>query len=72
MSKKNMPIYFKKWNNVFNNWEKWVYKSKSSKLSACLNYIYNTKGIDKIVVGVNKAKQLEEILNIKDAKNINT
>ena len=68
MSKKDMPIYFKKWNNVFNNWEKWVYKSKSSKLSACLNYIYNTKGIDKIVVGVNKAKQLEEILNSKMQK----
>jgi aryl-alcohol dehydrogenase-like predicted oxidoreductase len=68
MSKKDMPMYFKKWNNIFNNWEKWVYKSKFSKLSACLNYIYNTKGIDKIVIGVNNTEQLEEIFNLKMQK----
>ena len=61
-------MYFKKWENTFNIWEKWLNKSNFSKLSACLNYIYNTKGIDKIVIGVNKTKQLEEIFNIKMQK----
>lgn len=68
MSKKSIPMYFKKWENTFNIWEKWLNKSNFSKLSACLNYIYNTKGIDKIVIGVNKTKQLEEIFNIKMQK----
>ena len=68
MSKKNIPMYLKKWENTFNIWEKWLNKSNFSKLSACLNYIYNTKGIDKIVIGVNKTKQLEEIFNIKMQK----
>ena len=67
MSKKHTYV-FQKWENTFNIWEKWLNKSNFSKLSACLNYIYNTKGIDKIVIGVNKTKQLEEIFNIKCKK----
>ena len=68
MPQKKIPIYFNKWKNIFNNWEKWLVKSKFSKLSACLNCVYNTKGIDKIVIGVNETKQLEEIFNIKMKK----
>ena len=39
-------------------------KIKVSRFSACINYVLNFK-IDKILIGINDLKQLDEILKFK-------
>ena len=70
MSFKDIPKNFKKYRNLFLDWDYWLKKKKMSAIKACLNFVANTKDIDKIIVGINNLKQLKEILGIKLNKKI--
>ena len=60
----NLPKYFKTWKNLFIKWENWNFDNKKKKIETCLNFLNNQRYIDKLVIGVNNARQLEEIIKI--------
>jgi aryl-alcohol dehydrogenase-like predicted oxidoreductase len=60
------PAYFARWNTLWNNWEKWLQDTGLSPLQACVRYALRAPGIDKVVLGVDSAKQLSDILAAAD------
>ena len=70
MHSKSIPNYFEKWENLFSKWHIWLLKNKFEPLQSCLNFVFKTKGIDKIVIGVNDLNQLKQIFKIKTQKKI--
>ena len=60
---KHLSDYFSKWTNQFNRYQKTVKDSGLSLLEYALNFALNTSELDKILVGVDNANQLLDIVN---------
>jgi len=58
----NIPLKFKKWEQIFRKWHQLLNQEGCSALAACLSIPFSYKGIDKIIVGVDSTKHLQEIL----------
>ena len=56
--------YFKIWKKNFELWEKYTQFKSQNKLGNCLSLILNNKYIDSVVIGVENANQLEQIIKI--------
>ncbi len=63
MENDDRPSIFDRWDILWNDWDKWLKETKSSPLSACLNFVLNEELIDSIVLGVDSEDQLQEICN---------
>lgn len=59
----DIPKQFLRWNSIFHTWHNWLEVSNLTALSACISYVHKLPEIDKIVVGVESAWQLREIIN---------
>lgn len=55
------PEYFRPWENLLTGYEAWLKDQNLSSLQACLGYLNARPEIDKIVVGVETPRQLQEI-----------
>ena len=53
----------KKWRKFFRNWQKIVKNQKKSPLEICLKFVLSNPLIDKVVVGVDSAKQFKQIIS---------
>ena len=62
INKKDRPKEFKKWNNLWKKYDAWLKNSKLTPIEACLGYVNSFPEIDKIIIGVNRQKQLSQIL----------
>lgn len=69
MPAQNRPSYFDRWVDLFETIDAWRCSEQLTPLQACLGFLNQQADIDKIVVGVDSASQLEEIL---DAANSST
>ena len=58
----SLPSYFSTWQKQFNEYQTIVKESGLSLLEYSLNYALKVQEIDKILVGVNSKKQLEDIV----------
>jgi len=58
---------FDRWSGIWQTWSVWLDKSGLSPLQACLAYALSVDGVDKILVGVDSAEQLREILKAASA-----
>ena len=58
----NLSNYFSRWKKQFDEYQGTVEKSGLSLLEYALNFTLNVQEIDKILVGVNSKKQLEEVV----------
>jgi len=56
------PPYFRRWQSLLEAWETWLLEVGLSPLQACLRYALSIPGIAKLVLGVDSARQLEEIM----------
>lgn len=56
--------YFKKWRNFFNTWFYYLDINKISPINYCLTDLLNYE-FDNIIIGINSAKDFNEILNFK-------
>ena len=63
-NKKNIPIQFKN-NYKIINYYKWLNKNNFSDLKVCLSEL-NKIEYEKIVIGINDASQLKEIIDLKN------
>lgn len=56
--------YFKKWQNIFSKWFKYLVKNNISPIQYCINDVLKND-FDKIIIGINTKDNLKEILNFK-------
>ena len=66
MKTSNMPSYFQKWNNLWNEWNQWLDVNEIDPVEACLKFVLRNKEIDKIIVGIDNLQQFKEILEISN------
>ena len=64
-----IPEEFSKFEKFFKKWENWLKLSNLNSLEACIMYTNLISEVTKIVVGINSAVQLKEIIKYKN-KNI--
>ena len=60
LQKKKFPTYSKLWEK----WNLWLEEQNISPLEACLSFFQNDKNYDKLIIGVESKRQLQQILNI--------
>ena len=70
MEQKNIPIKFKKWSNLFIDWHEWLIKNDISPAQGCLSFLNSINEIDKVIVGVENVKQLQELINYSSVQSI--
>lgn len=56
------PPKFDRWQGLWQTWDHWLARTGLSPLQACLRYALSLPWPDRIVVGVNSAAELAEIL----------
>ena len=66
MPSHTLPAYFSRWNALWQIWERWLQEVGLSPLQACVRYALHVPGVSKVVVGVNSAKHLTDILAATD------
>jgi len=60
------PYGFKRWAEVFQEWDRWLAKTGLSPLQACLRYVNSIPTVDRVVVGVDTIDQLNQIIDAVD------
>ena len=68
MNPQKMPVYFHKWNNIWDGWNNWINKNRINPVEACLKFALEKEEIDKVIVGIDNFKQLQEIIEITKRK----
>ena len=67
MKPENRPKYFHQWQHLFSKWDEMVAINGGDALSLCLESALSTGLIDKIIVGIDSRKQLNQIIeHLKD------
>ncbi|MAL65537.1 MAG: hypothetical protein CMF94_05485 [Candidatus Marinimicrobia bacterium] len=62
---------FYKYKKFILKFEKWIKKKNISKIEACINHVFSSKIIDKIIVGLTTYSQFEELTKILNNKKNN-
>lgn len=57
------PETFNRWQPLWDKWHHWLDDQSLTPLQACLGFVLTQPEIDRVVVGVDSRKQLEEILS---------
>jgi aryl-alcohol dehydrogenase-like predicted oxidoreductase len=56
------PEKFNRWASHWINWERWLEQNDLTPLEACLRYALSIPQIERVIVGVDSATQLKDIL----------
>ena len=72
MPRHSVPIKFKAWNILWDDWDRWLRANKTSPIDACLSYVLSFSEIDRVVVGVEMQSQLAEIIGAASVTSINS
>tara|TARA_B100000035_G_scaffold315421_1_gene336007 strand:+ start:4318 stop:5187 length:870 start_codon:yes stop_codon:yes gene_type:complete len=64
MPKEKIPFKFKKWISLFEDLESWSKRHKIDKKEICLSFVKKFSFFEKIIVGIDNLKQLEEISSL--------
>jgi aryl-alcohol dehydrogenase-like predicted oxidoreductase len=64
MQAKHRPVMFNRWAPLWQKWERLLATEKLTPLQACLGFVMSQPEIDRVIVGVESLKQLQEILNV--------
>jgi aryl-alcohol dehydrogenase-like predicted oxidoreductase len=71
MPKASIPQKFMRWMSIFDQWHDWLKENDISAIQACIGFVQNFTQITKVVVGVETAFQLDElIMAAKHKKNV--
>ena len=55
------PKIFSEWANEFESYDEWLASQGLNALEATLNHVYSKKFVDKVIVGVENARQLNQV-----------
>jgi aryl-alcohol dehydrogenase-like predicted oxidoreductase len=70
MTTERRPPAFARWNSVWRMWDAWQAESGVAPAVACVQFALSFPQIDGVVVGVEGAKQLDEILRAGNATGV--
>ncbi len=62
------PAKFSRWANVWNVWDSWLEQEGLTSVEACVRYVTQFSVIKRVVVGVNTAAQLNQIIDASEGK----
>lgn len=62
MSRHAIPHKFHRWSWLWDQWHDNLKKLRVSPVSACLSYSLSLPHTDRVIVGVESAKQLDELI----------
>lgn len=57
------PQKFSRWKSLWERWDVWLQEQDLTALEACLGFVLGNPNIDRVLVGIDSLKQLEEIIN---------
>jgi aryl-alcohol dehydrogenase-like predicted oxidoreductase len=63
MSADHRPAKFARWQSLWTVWERWLGETGLTPLQACSAYVLGVDDVDRVIVGVDSVKQLNEILD---------
>ncbi len=70
MSHAEIPAKFSRWNGLWSNWHGWLAAYETSPIEACLAFPLSHHEIDRVVVGADNVKQLNQIIDSASVKSI--
>lgn len=56
------PRYFQRWHEVFGVWDDWLAGAATAPVRACLGFCVGNPFIDRVIIGVDSAAQLREVI----------
>ena len=62
LNSENLPNYFKKWTNIFDEYRAWASNISLSPLDICIQFLKKNKMIEGIIIGVDSLDQLKEVI----------
>jgi aryl-alcohol dehydrogenase-like predicted oxidoreductase len=62
MNSTDRPDKFTRWSSLWTKYDKWLEQNNVTSLQACLRYALSVLEINKVIVGVDSLKQLQDIL----------
>lgn len=60
------PTKFAPWAEIWSEWDRWLAQTGLTPQQACLRYVCGLDSIDRVVVGVDSAAQLDEVLSASE------
>jgi hypothetical protein len=66
MTPDQRPKKFNRWDPLWNEWHDWLDDNQSSALKACLDFVLSRQSIHRVIVGVDNAQHLKEIIDCLD------
>jgi aryl-alcohol dehydrogenase-like predicted oxidoreductase len=60
--KEKRPAKFERWHHIWTEWDRWLAETGLTPLQACLRYVNGLNCVDRVVIGVDSALQLNEIM----------
>jgi aryl-alcohol dehydrogenase-like predicted oxidoreductase len=56
------PPRFVRWKPLWDKWDKWLSYSGLTPIQACIGFVLAQRDIDRVVVGVDSTRQLDEVI----------
>ena len=63
MKRGEIPVKFERWSTTWNTWHSSLAQNNLSALTACLQYPLSLPGVNRVIVGVDNAAQLLELVD---------
>ena len=70
MKSESIPGKFNKWINLINEWNKYNNFNQKQMIKTAVNHVFSQKNIDKVIIGFQSDKQLEQILGLINVEEI--
>lgn len=64
LSPPTLHPFFDRWQPLLNRWHSWACAKPRTPLLACINFCKEMHLVDRFIIGVDNAKQLEQILEV--------
>lgn len=68
MSASSRPAKFEQWKSLWRLWDDWLLNHGISAMEACIAYVCSQPEVDKVIIGVDNASQLQQIINAQHQK----
>jgi aryl-alcohol dehydrogenase-like predicted oxidoreductase len=68
MNSEERPPKFSKYTDLWLEWDRWLAENNFSAVEACLAFINSIEGLDGVLVGIESAEQLSEIIKASSLK----
>ena len=60
-----VPAWFAQWQAVFDEWHDYLHRNRLSAIEACIRFVAAQDLLSGLVIGVDRASQLEDLLDLK-------